>query len=89
MQRHILLSPVGTHSTRLIRTLECLVFKDRLSPLAGLQDPSLSLSEMPADSFCLVDNSVIEMEREGKAGGVVKKHSMKGEIEKKLRGEGG
>lgn len=44
---------------------------------------------MPADSFCLVDNSVIEMEREGKAGGVVKKHSMKGEIEKKLRGEGG
>lgn len=37
---------------------------------------------MPADSFCLVDNSVIEIEREGKAGGVVKKHSMKGEIEK-------
>lgn len=37
---------------------------------------------MPADSFCLVDNSVIEIEREGKAGGVVKKHSMKGEIER-------
>lgn len=42
---------------------------------------------MPADSFCLVDNSVIEIEREkGKEEGLQKKrkkkNSMKGETEK-------
>ena len=45
---------------------------------------------MPADSFCLVDNSVIEIEGEGKAGGVVKKHSMKAERLREVeRREGG
>ncbi|CAB1418453.1 unnamed protein product [Pleuronectes platessa] len=51
------------------------------------------LSQTPADSFCLVDNSVIETEGEGKAGGVVKKHSMKAgrlrEVERREREEGG
>ncbi|KAK2915427.1 hypothetical protein Q8A73_006021 [Channa argus] len=40
------------------------------------------LFKMPADSFCLVDNSVIEIEREGKAGRVAKKPSMKGKTER-------
>jgi len=64
---------------KLDKDVRVLVYLKRFSLL--WQVCRFCLSKMPADSFCLVDSNVIEIERRERRR-VVKKHSMKEEIER-------